>query len=585
MNRIFIKNSGFADNTRSVNDFFDIKRLRRIDGLSKLALCAAAKTLYNTDISLEEEKNDIGLIIATGRGSVKQTCNFMDGIIDGGDVLASPLAFSHSVHNSIETSITVLLNMRGPCLTVSQGGSSFSSAAVTAKSWLMSGKCKYVLLGAADEEHPVMSKEYEDEIVKKECAAFFLLTLEETPDELIVENIKPDDFNPSLYAFELAVKTGQLMTKDGARRIAEDFVKAALAERKRDAMSVFERKNIPELMQIPDEGEKQKIFDGIKILCSIDGGKDLNAQTAGEECFKSMQKHNKITFSTSGSTGIPQNCVHTRDMVKEEVGAVTFLFENIERVISTVLSHHSYGFIFSLQMPERLNLPVLSYPPAPVLQWDKNLKKGDLLVTFPLFLKYLMQLDFKFPPGVTVLTSTAPMPDELMENIYKNGAQRVIEIYGASETGAIGFRENPGSSFFLLPCWTYKEENRMIKSISRKSTPLQRDLPDIVKLKGDRVFSVDGRIDKAVQVAGVNVFPSKIEKLLRQHSMVKDAIVRLGQERLKAFIVLQKGVSEKEARASLHDYMETVFTVHEIPKPLTFGDKLPVTSFGKKADW
>ena len=585
MNKLFIKNSAYADGVKGLNQFFDRLQLRRIDTLSKMALYAAAKTLYDIGIDLNKGKNDIGLIIATGRGPVKQTCDFMDSIIDDGDILASPLAFSQSVHNSIETSITILLNLLGPCLTISQGGDSFASAAVTAKSWLLSGKCKYVLLGAADEEHPVILKEYENKIRKKKCAAFFLLTLDETPDELIAENIKSDDFNPSLSPFELARKTCVFLTKDGTRRIIEDFAKAALAEKKKDAMLVFANKNISELTQNLNSGEKQNIYDGIALLCSIDNDKAVDSGTINEICFEAAQKHNRINFSTSGSMGIPQNCVHTKDMVKEEVEGVAFLFKNIERVVSTVLSHHSYGFIFTLQMPRCLNLPVLSCPPVPVLEWTKTLKEGDLLVTFPLFLNHLMKIDFKFPQGVTILVSTAPCPDELMENLYRNGAQRVIEVYGASEAGAIGFRENPGAPFFLFPFWDYKEEDGLVKSISRKTTSLQKNLPDIAKVKGDRLFSVIERIDNAVQVAGVNVFPSKIEKTLKQHPMVKDAVVRLGQERLKAFIVLQKGVNEKDAKTILHNYMEAVFTVHEIPKNLTFGNKLPLTALGKKADW
>ncbi|MCL2390483.1 MAG: beta-ketoacyl synthase chain length factor [Endomicrobia bacterium] len=585
MNKIFIKSSAYADGVKGLNQFFDQMRLRRIDALSKMALYAAAKTLYEIGIDLNKEKSDIGLIIATGRGPVKQTCDFMNSIIDDGDTLASPLAFSQSVHNSIETSITILLNLRGPCLTISQGGDSFASAVVTAKSWLLSEKCKHVLLGAADEEHPVISKEYENKILKKKCAAFFLLTLEETSNELVAEDIKSDDFNPSLYPFELARKTCVFITKDATQRILEDFVKAALAEKKKDIMSVFANKNIPELMQNLDIDEKQNIFDGITTLFSIDNDKVADTGTINETCFESARKHNKINFSTSGSTGDPQNCVHTKDMVKEEVEGVAFLFKNIERVINTVLSHHSYGFIFALQMPRCLDLPVLSYPPVPVLEWTKTLKEGDLLVTFPLFLKYLTKFDFKFPQGVTILVSTAPCPDELMENLYRNGAQRVIEIYGASEAGAIGFRENPGAPFFLLPFWDYKEEDGLVKSISRKTTSLRKNLPDIAKVKGERLFSVIERIDNAVQVAGVNVFPSKVEKTLKQHPMVKDAVVRLGKERLKAFIVLQKGVNEKNAKTILYNYMETIFTVHEIPKNLTFGNKLPLTAFGKKANW
>ena len=161
----------------------------------------------------------------------------------------------------------------------------------------------------------------------------------------------------------------------------------------------------------------------------------------------------------------------------------------------------------------------------------------------------------------------------------------MIEIYGSSETGAIGFRESAGSPFFLFPFWNYEERGGEMTEISRKATSLKSELPDIVRTKGERIFSVIERKDHAVKIAGINVYPLKIEKLLKKHTDIKDVVVRSGGDRLKAFIVLREDVDEKAAKKSIHDYMKSVLTAHEMPKNIVFGSHLPLTPFGKKADW
>ncbi|MCL2144264.1 MAG: beta-ketoacyl synthase chain length factor [Endomicrobia bacterium] len=585
MNKLYFKSSAFAENTNGIEEFFDAKQLRRIDDFTKLSLFCAAKTLAEAEIKLDEEKEEIGLIIATGRGPVKQTCNFMDSIIDDGDLMASPLAFSASVHNCVETHISMLLKFRGPCLTVSQGGNSFESAVNTAKNWLLSQRCKYVLLGAADEIHPVIYKEYKHKIYGKDCAAFFLLTFEETGDEFNFESGLKDDYNPAGQAFDLAKKYAPFLNKKDVGRIIPDFIKTSLAGKKKDVMSVFDNLSVKEMLKKTDKKEKEEILAGIKLLCGISSTFGSENKEIEEICYDAFIKNKQINFFTSGSTGAQKNCIHSQDMIKEETEGVSFLFNKIKRIVSTVPAHHSYGFIFGLQLPKLFNLNVISKAPLPFLELNKILREGDLLIAFPLFLKYLIDIDFKFPKGVTILTSTSFCPDSVFDEMLKRGAEKVIEIYGSSETGAIGFRESAGTQFFLFSFWNYEEHGSIITEVCRKNTPLRCELPDIVRSKGERMFSIIERKDHAVKIAGINVYPLKIEKILKKHNNVKDAVVRLGGERLKAFIVLRDDANVKAAKKSIHDYIQSVLTAHEIPRNITFGNELPLTPFGKKADW
>jgi len=591
VNELSIKHASYIANTDKLAGFFQAKSLRRLDNLQKLVLCAATQVLADSKIDLAAEKDDIGLIIATGKGPVVQTCVFMDSIINDGDTLASPLAFSSSVHNALETVITTLLNLRGICLTVSDGNETFNTALITAYSLLKSKKCKEILLCVADEINPVILKEHNSQVSEKPAAAAFLLVQSGQGDggidhKRVVNSSVPlttfaDEINPSRGAFNIAREFAPFILRSEASRIVCDYIKTYLAGNKADILSVFENRGAKDLLERAPKEKLPKIYEGLQLLCSTE--KDFTDIACVEEvCFEALNKSARINFFTSGSTGVPKNCIHSKDMVNEEVEGLLFLFRDIERVISTVPAHHSYGFIFGLQTPRFLDVPVEPHIPAPFLEWGTILKENCLFVTFPLFLKYLMELDFKFPKGVTVLTSTAPCPNEIIEKVYQNGAKRLIEIYGASEAGAIAYREGAFAPFNLLPFWDIDAKG---EAVIRKRTKLRVELPDIITFESERVFRVSGRKDNAVQVAGVNVYPSKVADILKRNSLVKDAEVRLGGERLKAFIVLKDGIEKETAEKELHKYMKENLSAHEMPKNITFGDKIPSTPFGKKADW
>ncbi|MDR2772058.1 MAG: beta-ketoacyl synthase chain length factor [Elusimicrobiota bacterium] len=587
MNELSIKSSSFSSNSQGLSEFFDIKKLRRIDELSKLSLLCAAEIFKKENIDFAKEKDDIGLIIATGRGPIKQTCNFMDSIIDVGEILSSPLSFSASVHNSIGLTITSLLNLRGPCLTISQGATSFASALITAQSWLLSKRAKSVLVGAVDEVFTVTSKAFEEQTFKKNCAAFFLLTFAPSSDrqeKLALQHDKIDNLNPSLEAFDFAYKLKALLEPQDIKKIIVDFIKTYLAANKIKVMRIFEStQSIEELLKDISEADRVHIFEGLENMF---GAKTkLSSTKLSADCFRAFAENNSITFLTSGSSGKKKTCTHISSMIKEEVIGVSKLFADIKRIVSVAPTHHSYGFIFGLQMPKYLNVPVESYPPLPNFKWNEILRQGDLLIAFPLFLDYLRKLDFKFEKGISILTSTAPCPDMLIDDMIKRGAKSIVEVYGSSESGAIAFRKKSGEPFSLFPFWKAEYENGNIEKISRRKTSLEIDFPDIMQNAGAGKFYIKGRKDGAVQVAGINVYPSKVENILKQLEYVKDVSVRLREDRLKAFVVLKSGIKKEDVEKEIYKHLNATLCTPEIPKNITFGDAVPVNQYGKKTDW
>jgi 3-oxoacyl-[acyl-carrier-protein] synthase II len=132
-----------------------LKKLRRADKLSKMAVLAAADALVDSGIA-DIAQRKIGIILATAFGAQVTTFDFLDGILDYGDAAVSPTTFSNSVHNAAASYVSSSLNIQGPTLTVTQFRFSIPSALQLASTWLEQGRCDYLLVGAVDQYGDVL---------------------------------------------------------------------------------------------------------------------------------------------------------------------------------------------------------------------------------------------------------------------------------------------------------------------------------------------------------------------------------------------------------------------------------------------
>jgi 3-oxoacyl-[acyl-carrier-protein] synthase II len=132
-----------------------LKKIRRSDALSKMAVLAASDALSDSGIEDIGSKR-LGILVATAFGPHVTTFNFLDDILDHGDAAVSPTTFSNSVHNAAASYIAMSLNIKGPTLTITQFRFSFQSALQLAQAWLDQGRCDYVLAGAVDQYGDVL---------------------------------------------------------------------------------------------------------------------------------------------------------------------------------------------------------------------------------------------------------------------------------------------------------------------------------------------------------------------------------------------------------------------------------------------
>ena len=299
----------------------------------------------------------------------------------------------------------------------------------------------------------------------------------------------------------------------------------------------------------------------------------------------------RLTFRTSGSSGKPKPCTHELSHLQQEVATLGELVSGSGRVLAAVPSHHIYGFLFTVLLPDRLAcgsaIDVRSSTP---LTLAHRLQAGDLLVSHPAHWALVARHVPALPAGVHGVTSTAPCPDELARALSDAGLQRLLQVYGSSETAGIGWRDAPGSPYHLMPHW--QRDLTSASAVVRLAADGSRwphALQDHIEWLDAGRFSVAGRVDAAVQVGGVNVFPERVRQALLAHPGVLEAAVRPmapheGQ-RLKAFIVPAVDADPDVLRDELARWLAGRLAAAEQPKAYTFGPALPVNPRGKACDW
>lgn len=312
-----------------------------------------------------------------------------------------------------------------------------------------------------------------------------------------------------------------------------------------------------------------------------------------EVAARSLKHHSaQLVFRTSGSTGQPKPCVHALADLEQEVEYLCQALVGTRRVLAAVPAHHIYGFLFTVLLPLRLGgIDVVDVRHITPSALPSIMASGDLMVSHPAHWALVARYAGSLPGGVSGVTSTAPCPSELAQALtVESGLQRLMQIYGSSETAGVGFRETSMLAFQLMPFWL-RDASNPLRLVRRTSDGTQRSvaLRDRLEWVEQDRFTICARLDNAVQVAGVNVFPEHVREVLLQHPQVADAAVRLMARhegaRLKAFVVPVAGAELEVLAAELERWTTARLSAPERPKALAFGAQVPLNDRSKLADW
>jgi 4-coumarate--CoA ligase (photoactive yellow protein activation family) len=298
-----------------------------------------------------------------------------------------------------------------------------------------------------------------------------------------------------------------------------------------------------------------------------------------------------LAFKTSGSTGEPRFVAQEFSALAQEIEALAEIFRGAARMIGLVPAHHIYGFLFTVLLPgilnPRLRLPVLDGRAHSASSLASLLKQGDCVVAVPTFWQAAVEAGVDWPEGVVGVSSGAPCPPATGPALRRKGLARLVEVYGSTETGGIGWREDAEQAFRLLPYWTREDDARLAKDFGCGRQIFE--IPDMVSWLDDRRLVPLRRRDGAVQIGGVNVYPEFVRAVLMSHPSVADAAVRAMAphegDRLKAFVVPKDGIDVENLREQLEVWLEGRLTSAQTPRAFSFGPRLPEGAQGKACDW
>ena len=307
-----------------------------------------------------------------------------------------------------------------------------------------------------------------------------------------------------------------------------------------------------------------------------------------------------ISFKSSGSVGLKKYHTHSLALLEQEAEFLGQLLKGRKRIVRAVPSHHIYGFIFSVLLPRYLgdSVDVIDMRGLSFNSIQALLQPGDLMIAYPEFWQFCDESNMHFASDVIGINSSGPCSAQVGHNLLDKNLSGFYEIYGASETAGIGWKNHPSSAYTLFPFWQNTEStteiNRQLADSHFKTYPLQDNLEWI----SPNQFSLKGRKDEMVQVGGINVSLALVREKLIKHPLIKEAAVRIMRPdegaRLKAFIVLKENAEDgsepnqltiQRIYADIEDYINKNLSTAERPKSITYGRKLPLNKMGKSSDW
>ncbi|HEY6383230.1 MAG TPA: AMP-binding protein, partial [Pseudolabrys sp.] len=270
-------------------------------------------------------------------------------------------------------------------------------------------------------------------------------------------------------------------------------------------------------------------------------------------------------------------------------------------IIATVSHQHIYGLLFNVLWPLTAGRAIHAreyYFPQELMA--VLAERGGVLVSSPAHLKRLPQhLAWTMTSNRlrAVFSSGGPLPFEIACEVDRLLGVVPIEVYGSSETGGIGWRQQRSSmddAWTPMPgvtCRVDPEEDVLeVRSPHLPSKDWFRTA-DRATFVGDNRFQMTGRVDRIVKLEEKRISLSAIESQLRTSPMVADArvvVVEGNRPRIAALIVpslqghsklaeVGKLAFNRMLRDTLSQFIEPV----GIPRLWRYLDALPINAQGK----
>ena len=325
-----------------------------------------------------------------------------------------------------------------------------------------------------------------------------------------------------------------------------------------------------------------------------------------------VERHNKadlavldinkqlFTIFTSGSSGQAKAITKSLRQFQTEIETLeNYWGQQLAdaQVLATVSHQHIYGLLFRVLWPlaaRRCFHSDMYLSPEPLLKRAKDI--STCWVASPAQLKRLDELTpwQDISALSTVFSSGGDLPLATAQQIHQHSQQKVIEVYGSSETGGIAWRQSVDNA-----AWTLFDKMTITISkghIAHLASPylLSLDafaLDDIIEPINQNQFILLGRKDRIVKIEEKRLSLDELEQSLNTSLWVTQShtlVLKGTRDKIAAVTVLSdlaieqlqlQGRSQliKQIRQHLSNRFESVV----LPRKWLFIQALPYTAQGK----
>jgi 3-hydroxymyristoyl/3-hydroxydecanoyl-(acyl carrier protein) dehydratase len=313
----------------------------------------------------------------------------------------------------------------------------------------------------------------------------------------------------------------------------------------------------------------------------------------------------RLVIFTSGSTGQPKPIEKRLIQFQLEITALEKQWGKqlgYAEILATVSHQHIYGLLFRVLWPllagRCFHSSIYLNPETLV----NNIHDAPACwVASPAHLK---RLDQNSPwngiAGLTaIFSSGGALHQTARQQIKEHSGQQVIEIYGSSETGGIGWRQHDTSwqlfEGIRLSCiddrWQLYSPYLQISPVAAGGGSKHYQLDDNISLQQDGRFILHGRLDRIVKIEEKRLSLSELERHLTDTPWITDAftiaitktrdlvgaavvLTEAGLEQLK---IVGRNTFISQLRTLLYRWFDAVV----LPRKWLLLDSMPLTSQGK----
>jgi len=293
---------------------------------------------------------------------------------------------------------------------------------------------------------------------------------------------------------------------------------------------------------------------------------------------------------TSGSTGAPvphrKSWGRLNACVREE--SLRLGLPGGCAIVATVPPQHMYGFESSVLLALANGHALCAerpFYPADIAAALTRVPRPRVLVSTPVHLRALVAAGIQLPHTDLIVSSTAPLAQQLAVEIEQRFATRLVEIYGSTETGEIAARRPTQEAHWQLwPGVTLSQRGEETWAQGGHIEEPTR-MSDVLELAGASRFLLHGRVADLVNIAGKRSSLAYLNHQLNSIPGVLDGAFfhcdeartsQTGVARVAACVVAPD-LDAARVLAALRDRVDPVF----LPRPLLFVARLPRNATGK----